>query len=58
MGITKVQDIDALYKKCGVKNNNGTIRTTINQGILNNKLNTNTVTSFAFAANKNLAKTK
>lgn len=42
MNTIKLNEILELYKKCGINNNTDTkIRTTINQGTLNNKLNYN-----------------
>lgn len=42
MNTIKLNEILELYKKCGIDNNtNAPIRTTINQGTLNNRLNFN-----------------
>ena len=39
MSLITVDEIQSLYKKCGAYQDNYQIRTTINKGTLNNKLN-------------------
>lgn len=52
-----IEEINDLYKKCGVKNEPTIIRTTINTGSLDNSLNTTQVSAWNtnFTVNNSIA---